>query len=133
MHKSNLIYKVWGFKIRMLETATTVVDLLTLKKGGFCSWHYHDFKYNLFIVLEGKVLIETEDYTKVLAKNDYYAVSPKIKHRFITKSKAKLIEVMYTNPVLEDDIIRLHQGGLIIDDVYITEDDLKKKDKDDNE
>ena len=131
--KNKLIYKVWGFKIRMLETATTVVDLLTLKKGGFCSWHYHDFKYNLFIVLEGKVLIETEDYTKVLVKNDYYAVSPKIKHRFIAKSKAKLMEVMYTNPVLEDDIIRLHQGGLIIDDVYITEDDLNKKDDDENQ
>jgi len=127
--KNNLIYKIWGFKIRMLETATTVVDLLALKKGGFCSWHYHDFKYNLFIVLEGKVLIETEDYTKVLLKNDYYAVAPKIKHRFIAKSKSKLMEVMYTNSVLEDDIIRLKQGGLIINNDYITEDEIKQKDK----
>jgi quercetin dioxygenase-like cupin family protein len=116
----------------MLETATTVVDLLTLKKGGFCSWHYHDFKYNLFVVLEGRVLIETEDYTKVLLNNDYYAVEPKMKHRFIAKSKAKLIEVMYTNPVLEDDIIRLKQGGLIINNDYITEDEIKQKDKNAN-
>jgi quercetin dioxygenase-like cupin family protein len=105
---------------------------LALKKGGFCSWHYHDFKYNLFIVLEGKVLIETEDYTKVLLNNDYYAVEPKMKHRFIAKSKAKLIEVMYTNPVLEDDIIRLKQGGLIINNDYITEDEIKQKDKNAN-
>lgn len=127
MHNQNKILKIWGFKYRLLETATTVVDLLTLKKGGFCSWHYHDFKYNLFIVLEGKILIETEDYTKVLLKNDYYAVSPKIKHRFIAKSKAKLMEVMYTNPVLEDDIIREKQGGLIINDKYVTEDEIKQK------
>ena len=127
MHNKNKIIKVWGFKYRLLETATTVVDVLTLKKGGFCSWHYHDFKYNLFIVLEGKVIIETDDYTKVLIKGEYYAVAPKIKHQFIAKSKAKLMEVMYTNPVLEDDIIRERQGGLIIDDEYITEDELKKK------
>jgi mannose-6-phosphate isomerase-like protein (cupin superfamily) len=129
---NKLIYKIWGFKIRLLETATTVVDILTLKRGGFCSWHYHDFKYNLFIVLSGRVLIETEDYTKVLLNNDYYAVEPKMKHRFIAKSKAKLIEVMYTNPVLEDDIIRLKQGGLIINNDYITEDEIKQKDKNAN-
>jgi len=126
---NKLIYKIWGFKIRLLETATTVVDILTLKRGGFCSWHYHDFKYNLFIVLSGRVLIETEDYTKVLLKNDYYAVAPKIKHRFVAKSKAKLIEVMYTNPVLEDDIIREKQGGLIIDGQFISEDEIKRKKK----
>ena len=37
------------------------------------------------------------------------------------------MEVMYTNPVLEDDIIREKQGGLIINNDYITEDELKKK------
>jgi quercetin dioxygenase-like cupin family protein len=116
----------------MLKTATTVVDLLALKKGGFCSWHYHDFKYNLFIVLEGKVLIETDDYTKVLIKEEYYAVPPKLNHRFVAKEKSKIMEVMYTKPVLEDDIIRLRQGGLIIDNKELTEDEIKKKDKDEN-
>ena len=131
MHNQNKIVKVWGFKYRLLETATTVVDVLTLKKGGFCSWHYHDFKYNLFIVLEGKVNIVRETKkgikTKTLLKGEYYAVAPKIQHQFVSKEKSKIMEVMYTNPVLEDDIIRLKQGGLIIDDEYITEDELKKK------
>ena len=131
MHNQNKIVKVWGFKYRLLETATTVVDVLTLKKGGFCSWHYHDFKYNMFIVLEGKVNIvrDTKEgvKTKTLRKGESYAVAPKIQHQFVAKEKAKIMEVMYTNPVLEDDIIRLRQGGLIIDDEYISEDELKKK------
>ena len=127
--KKNLIYKVWGYKERLLETATTVVDILTLKKGGFCSWHYHDFKYNLFVVLEGKIQIEEDNYTKLLCKGEYYAVSPKLNHRFVAKEKAKIMEVMYTNPVLEKDIIRLRQGGLIINNEYLTEDEIKKKDK----
>lgn len=130
--KKTLIYKVWGFKERLLETATTVVDILTLKKGSFCSWHYHDFKYNLFVVLEGKILIETDDYTKVLLKGEYYAVPPKLNHRFVANVEAKIMEVMYTNPVLEDDIIRLKQGGLIINGKELTEDEIKKKDKDEN-
>ena len=131
MPNQNKIIKVWGFKYRLLETATTVVDVLTLKKGGFCSWHYHDFKYNLFIVLEGKVNIVRDTKkgvkTKTLLKGEYLAIPPKIQHQFVAKEKSKIMEVMYTNPVLEDDIIRLKQGGLIIDDEYITEDELKKK------
>ena len=131
MHNQNKILKVWGYKYRLLETATTVVDVLTLKKGGFCSWHYHEFKYNMFIVLEGKVNIvrDTKKGVKTitLLKGEYYAVNPKIQHQFVSKQKSKMMEVMYTNPVLEDDIIRLRQGGLIIDNEYITEDEIKRK------
>jgi len=125
--KKKLIHKIWGFKIRLLETATTVVDVLTLKKGGFCSWHYHDFKYNLFVVLDGTLLVETDNYTKLLEKGTSYAVPPKLKHRFVAKTNAQIMEIMYTNPVLENDIIREKQGGRIINGKYVTEDEIKKK------
>jgi hypothetical protein len=63
-----------------------------------------------------------------MIKDEHYIVDPKIKHRFITEEvPAKIMEVMYTKPVLEDDIIRSIQGGKIIDNVYITEDELKKR------
>lgn len=120
-----MIDKIWGKKKRLLETSTVVVDMLFLDKDSFCSWHYHDFKYNMFIVLEGEVSIELENRIIDLSKDGNYIVEPKIKHRFISHSNAKAIEVMYTKPVLEDDIIRSKQGGKIIDNKYISEDDLK--------
>ena len=133
MHKNNILKKIWGIRERLLETSTVVVDRLTLEADSFCSWHYHEFKYNMFIVLEGEIFIEFDDGILLLGKECSHIVEPKIKHRFVARKPAKIMEVMYTKPVLEDDIIRSIQGGKIIDNVYITEDDLKKKDKDDNE
>jgi quercetin dioxygenase-like cupin family protein len=125
----NKLEKIWGFRERLLETTTVVVDRLTLEKNSFCSWHYHEFKYNMFIVLEGELCLELEgEERKWMIKDEHYIVDPKIKHRFITEEvPAKIMEVMYTKPVLEDDIIRSIQGGKIIDNVYITEDELKKR------
>lgn len=116
--------KIWGKKERLLETATVVVDRLYLDENSFCSWHYHDFKYNMFIVLSGEVAIEIENDTVIVRKDEQYIVHPKIKHRFIARTNATAIEVMYTKPVLEDDIIRDKQGGKIVNGRFVTEDEL---------
>jgi len=120
--------KIWGSKIRLLETPTVVVDLLALDKNSFCSWHYHEFKYNMFFVLEGIVEINLQHKSKTIDRYKYYIVEPKIKHQFITKGKATMLEIMYTKSVLEQDIIREIQGGKIINGKHITEDKLNKKD-----
>jgi len=129
-NQNNIIKKVWGIRERLLETSTVVVDRLTLEPNSFCSWHYHEFKYNMFIILEGELCIELDaKKPKCLIKDEQYIVEPKIKHRFVTlNSSAKIMEVMYTKPVLEDDIIRSIQGGKIINNQYITEDELNKDD-----
>jgi quercetin dioxygenase-like cupin family protein len=120
--------KIWGSKIRLLETSAIVVDLLTLEEDGICSWHYHDFKYNMFFVLEGIVEIKLESHCETLGIYDHYVVEPKIKHQFIAKSNGKMLEIMYTKPVLEGDIIREIQGGKIINGKFITENELIKRD-----
>jgi quercetin dioxygenase-like cupin family protein len=122
----NKLEKIWGFRERLLETTTVVVDRLTLDNNSFCSWHYHEFKYNMFIVLDGVIYLELENKdTIVIVKDGQYIVEPKIQHRFVTKNfPAIIMEVMYTKPVLEDDIIRLIQGGKIVNDKYIVENDL---------
>lgn len=128
-NQNNIIKKVWGTRERLLETSTVVVDRLTLDSNSFCSWHYHEFKYNMFIILEGEIFIEFEDNAIKLKQNNSYIVEPKCKHRFITEEiPAKIMEIMYTKPVLEDDIIRESQGGKIIDKEYITEDELHQRD-----
>ena len=122
----NKLEKIWGVRERLLETTTVVVDRLTLEADSFCSWHYHEFKYNMFIVLSGAIFLELENKdTVVIIQNEQYIVEPKIQHRFVTKGfPAIIMEVMYTKPVLEDDIIRLVQGGKIVNDKYIVENDL---------
>lgn len=119
--------KIWGKKERLIETASTVVDLLTLEKDSFCSWHYHDFKYNMFFVLEGIVEIKMETDLKMLDAHSFFVVEPKIKHQFIARSDAKLLEIMFTKPVLEQDIIRLVQGGKIVNGQAYTEDELDER------
>ena len=122
--------KIWGTKVRLVETPTLVVDLLTLEEDSFCSWHYHDFKYNMFFVLEGIVEIKLETHSETLGTYDYYSVEPKIRHQFIVKSNAKMLEIMYTKPVMEKDIIREIQGGKIINGKFVTEDEIKERDCD---
>lgn len=119
--------KIWGKKERLVETASTVVDLLTLESDSFCSWHYHDFKYNMFFVLEGIVEIKMEDRSETLGVYDSFVVEPKIKHQFIARSDARILEIMFTKPVLEQDIIRLMQGGKIINGKAYTEDQLNER------
>ena len=125
--KKNILKKVWGIRERLLETSTVVVDRLTLEANSFCSWHYHEFKYNTFIVLEGELCIELDVDKKLwMTKDEHYIIEPKIKHRFITEEvPAKIMEIMYTKPVLEDDIIRIVQGGKIMMGRYISEDIIK--------
>ena len=120
--------KIWGTKERLLETSTVVVDRLTLEANSFCSWHYHEFKYNMFIVLEGNLWIDLADGLVKLEKGEQYIADPKLQHRFITSGPAKIIEIMYTKPVLEDDIIRSKQGGKIYGGQYLTEEELQTLD-----
>ena len=119
--------KIWGKKERLIETASTVVDLLTLESDSFCSWHYHDFKYNMFFVLEGIVEIRMEKESKILDAHSFFVVEPKIKHQFIARSDAKMLEIMFTKPVLEQDIIRFVQGGKFINGIAYTEDELDER------
>ena len=118
--------KIWGNKIRLVETPTVVVDLLTIKPNSFCSFHHHDYKYNMFFILEGIVTIQQEkDSYIVLRQYDNFVVEPKTKHQFIATTKAKMLEIMYTKPVLEEDIIRICQGGKIIKGRFVTENEIK--------
>lgn len=125
--KNKMENKIWGSKIRLIETSTVVVDLLTLEENSFCSWHYHDFKYNMFFVLEGTIDIKLENRIETLNMHDYYIVEPKMRHQFIARTNSKMLEIMYTKPVLEQDIIREIQGGKIINGKFVTEDEIIRK------
>lgn len=123
------IFKVWGERHRVLLTDKCEIDFLKLKKDTFCSTHKHNKKSNLFYVIKGIVVIESE-YGKIkLSKGQCFEVKAPLKHRFIALSDSEMIECAYVEngKIDEKDIIRDILGGRIIKGKYISIPELRKK------
>jgi quercetin dioxygenase-like cupin family protein len=123
------IFKIWGERKRIFINDQTEIDLLYLKKDHFCSTHSHKYKINRFVVVSGKVKIETEYGDTILTKNESWEVNPPILHRFIALEDSVMIELAFVNKgkINPDDINRLSQGGKIVNGKELTLNNLKKE------
>lgn len=123
------IHKVWGERRRILLTKNSEIDLLYLEKNTFCSTHKHKHKINRFVVISGKVRIESEFGKKILTKNEGFEVKTPIIHRFYALEDSVMIELAYTIGTKIDpyDILRFSQGGRFINGKEYTEDEMRKK------
>jgi len=110
------IHKVWGERRRILLTDGCEIDLLYIKKNAFCSYHYHKNKINKFVVVSGKVEIETAFGKTSLKPNESWEVHPPLSHRFKALKNSVMIELAYVtkSKINPKDIIRHSQGGRII-------------------
>ena len=109
--------KVWGERWLIRQDSTHAVSYLILRRGYECSWHYHREKYNLFVVLSGKIGIVTEQldgYNSVivLGSGESFTVKPGEKHKFTIYEDAKVIEEMFVE-YRESDIERENLGGVM--------------------
>jgi uncharacterized cupin superfamily protein len=122
-------YKIWGCKTRIFSNKQIEVDYLVLKNNTCCSWHKHKNKINLFYLIDGIVIIKTENKKVRLIGQDFYEVKAKTLHQFIAKKSSTMIEIAYVEKgtINSDDIIRLVQGGKFINNKFFTEDELKNK------
>lgn len=125
----NNIFKIWGTRRRILLTTTSEIDLLYIKKDCFCSKHSHSDKINKFIVISGKVRIESEYGNVVLKANESFEVHPPLKHRFSALEDSVAIECAYVEKgnIDADDIKREIQGGRIIEGKYLSIPELQKR------
>ena len=123
------IQKIWGTRSRILLDDCNEIDLLQLKKNTFCSKHTHKEKINTFVLVSGKVRIETELGNHILNPNNEWTVYPTIKHRFVVLEDSVMLELAFVRDgtIDENDINRESLGGRIIDGVELTIDDLKAK------
>jgi len=121
-------FKVWGTRKRILLTDTTEIDLLTLKKDCFCSSHNHDKKINKFVVLSGKIRIESEFGKVILEKGQEFEVRPPLVHRFYALEDSSMIELAYveSGKIDPNDINRISQGGRIVEGKEMTLDEMRK-------
>jgi D-lyxose ketol-isomerase len=70
----------------------------------------HAAKYNLFVVLDGKIGIKTEDGETILGPGEEFTVPPGVFHEFRVYESGAMIEEMYVE-YEENDIERKDVGG----------------------
>ena len=109
--------KFWGTTRCVFSNGNTDIWEINVKKGGFCSEHFHDYKWNRFVVTKGrlKVTIFFDDGEKVdetiLSPGDCTDVPPGQWHIFEALEDVEGIEIYWTT-LDSSDITRRTQGGL---------------------
>ena len=108
--------KVWGETELVLQTPFIEFHRIWVHKGGFCSLHKHEFKWNMFYVTSGELAVHTHknDYelidTTVLGPRQWTTVKPGEFHSFEAVHDTMAFELYYPEP-LSEDIIRKTVGG----------------------
>ncbi len=113
----NDVGKDWGRTAVKLKTPTVQVHRIMIRPHMQCSLHCHEHRWNAFIVLSGKLTIETEgkpdEFSTVdLLPGDFHTVAPNVYHRFRTDDEpADVFEIYYPEALSDEDIIRKTRGG----------------------
>ena len=106
--------KVWGERWLIRQDSTHAVSFLKLNEGYECSWHKHQSKYNLFVVLSGRIGIMTEQFDGKrlvgLLPGNCFTTKPGEYHKFVAFEDSEIIEEMYVE-YCESDIQRSNTGG----------------------
>ena len=85
------VSKVWGKEVWLVNRAYCGKKLI-LNKGFRCSMHYHKNKDETFYILKGKVLMETNQETKIMQEGDSILITPGLKHRFTGLENSEIME-----------------------------------------
>lgn len=113
--------KLWGTSETLLALPGLEVHRIQVVKGGYCSWHKHDSKWNAFVLVEGSLTIERGDeYTiqpereaLVMQPGDLTTLPPGEWHRFVNDSKRQCLALeVYYPAALSEDIVRGSVGGV---------------------
>ena len=111
--------KVWGHTTPLFNKNNVELHIAEIKKGGFCSKHKHETKFNRFIVLKGSLKVTIwKDYgseiledVSVLGLSQECTVNPNHFHKFEALEDTTVLEVYWVE-LNENDIVRLDHGGM---------------------
>lgn len=110
--------KIWGSTSTIFSKNNVEVARIKVKKGGYCSKHKHEYKYNEFFVEQGKMQITIyrpdaneiiEDIT-VLNPGDSTYVEPGLYHSFKGLEDSVVFEIYWVE-LDANDIERESVGG----------------------
>jgi len=108
--------KDWGYTTEFFRNAMVSAHHLKIKRGGYCSEHIHEHKYNLFYVISGKLEITIfrekgiKDIT-VLQEGQSSGTPPGFWHKFRALEDTECIEI-YQVLLIDPDIKRRTQGDI---------------------
>ncbi len=109
--------KIWGMTELIHKNGVLEFHRIDTKKGGVCSKHKHQFKWNGFYVVSGKLKIKVwkGDYDLVdetiLNPGDFTQVKPGEYHSFECLEDAVAFE-LYWAEFDHTDIVRESVGGM---------------------
>ncbi|MHA1279801.1 MAG: cupin domain-containing protein [Candidatus Helarchaeota archaeon] len=108
--------KIWGETEEIFNNGIVSVNHLKIKKGGFCSEHYHKKKSNMFFIINGNLAIKIwkddgiTDET-VIWPGESTTVNPGIYHQFRALTDVECLEI-YEVELKDEDIFRRTHGGM---------------------
>lgn len=104
------IEKPWGHELIWAKTDKYVGKILHINSGNKLSLQFHRFKTETVLVLDGTLIVETDQNSFVIPKGQTFHVEPGQVHRFccgVEDTFVKLIEV--STPELHD-VVRLEDN-----------------------
>lgn len=116
-----LTKKEWGWTTTEVESTYCEVHRVDILRGGFCSWHLHSLKTNIFSVASGRLIIEQKVFPDnimqtLLQPGDTLRVPAGVVHRFVAPFEpVRAFEIYYPciGTILgTNDITRFGQGGI---------------------
>jgi len=112
----NIQGKVWGSTSELFNKNNVEIHRIEANKGGYCSVHKHEHKYNLFFVENGKLLVKVwkNDYNlmdeTVVSSKEMTIVKPGEFHQFEALEDTIAYEIYWVE-LNSSDILRKNSGG----------------------
>lgn len=106
----NIIDKIWGQEIWIVNDENYCHKKLCLKKGAICSLHLHPRKCETFTIESGRVKMEYGDQVKDMFPGDSVTIFPGTFHRFSGYEKSMISEVSTTHS--DEDVVRKENSYL---------------------
>jgi len=108
--------KIWGETAKLFTKNNVEIHRIEINKGGYCSEHLHEYKYNQFFVESGEIEVTIFrdngiEETTILKDYDQTTVPPKLIHKFKANKDTIAYEI-YWVAMEGTDIIRRTVGGI---------------------
>lgn len=110
--------KIWGSTCCLMIKNNVEIHRIEVNKGGFCSEHKHEHKWNAFFVESGvlEIIIYRQDAGQiiedktVLCAGESTYIEPGVYHKFRAVESTIAFETYWTE-LSPTDIIRKNVGG----------------------
>ena len=121
--QSKFVQKSWGWETWYFNTEDFCMKELFVKKGKYCSFHYHKLKKELFFIKSGKIDLrygwedcKIDDVFDIrlakletLEEGDHFYIPNLLRHRFYALKDTYIIETSTQHS--EEDVYRIQKGS----------------------